>query len=60
MTGRQWKQYRTKGATLRAEEGDETVDELADEAAKAKKELRESTKTGEKVQQESEHSGKQH
>ncbi len=41
---------------MRAEEGDETVDELADEAAKAKKELRESTETGKKVQ-ESEHSG---
>lgn len=48
-----------KERTLRAEEGDETVDELADEAAKAKKELRESTQTGEKVQQESEQSGKQ-
>lgn len=39
---------------MRAEEGDETVDELADEAAKAKKELRESTATGKKVQQEAE------
>ena len=35
---------------MRAEEGDETIGELADEAAKTKKELRESTETGEKVQ----------
>jgi hypothetical protein len=40
------------GETMRAEEGDETIDELADEAAKAKKELRESTETGEKVQKQ--------
>lgn len=39
---------------MRAEEGDESIDEMADEAAKAKKELRESTKTGEKVQNEQE------
>jgi len=37
---------------LRAEEGDESIDELADEAAQAKKELRESTEAGEKVQQQ--------
>ena len=37
---------------MRAEEGDETVDELADEAAKAKKQLRENTKTGKQVQEE--------
>lgn len=49
-----------KGMTLRAEEGDESIDELADEAAKTKKELRESTEAGEKVQQESKDSGKQH
>jgi len=36
---------------MRAEEGDETVDELADEAAKAKKQLRENTKTGKQVQE---------
>jgi hypothetical protein len=36
---------------VRAEEGDETVAELADEAAKAKKELKESTETGKKVQE---------
>ena len=35
---------------MRAEEGDESIDELADEAAKTKEELRESTETGEKVQ----------
>jgi hypothetical protein len=35
---------------MRAEEGDESIKEFADEAAKAKKELRESTETGEKVQ----------
>jgi hypothetical protein len=38
--------------TMRAEEGDETIDELADEAAKTKKELRESTETGAKVQKQ--------
>jgi hypothetical protein len=41
---------------MRAEEGDETVDELADEAARARKELKESTATGKKVQEESEDS----
>jgi hypothetical protein len=35
---------------MRAEEGDESIKEFADEAAQAKKELRESTETGEKVQ----------
>jgi hypothetical protein len=39
---------------MRAEEGDESVDEMADEAAKTKKELRESTDTGEKVQKQEE------
>ncbi len=39
---------------MRAEEGDESVGEMADEAAKTKKELRESTDTGEKVQKEEE------
>lgn len=39
---------------MRAEEGDETVGEMADEAAKTKKELRESTDTGEKVQKQEE------
>jgi hypothetical protein len=38
---------------MRAEEGDETVEELADEAAKTKNELKESTETGKKVQEES-------
>ena len=42
---------------MRAEEGDESIGELADEAAKAKKELKESTGTGEKVQQQSKDSG---
>ena len=37
---------------MRAEEGDESIDELADEAAKTKKELRESTETGAKVQEQ--------
>jgi hypothetical protein len=45
---------------VRAEEGDETVDELADEAAKAKKELKESTEAGARVQNEAADSGKQH
>ena len=39
---------------MRAEEGDESIDELADEAKKTQKELRESTDAGEKVQKESE------
>ncbi|HEX4390829.1 MAG TPA: hypothetical protein VH084_04700 [Mycobacterium sp.] len=43
---------------MRAEEGDESIDELADEAAKAKKELRESTDTGEKVQRQEGRAGK--
>ena len=45
---------------MRAEEGDESIDELADEAAKTKKELRESTETGEKVQGQQARAGKQH
>ncbi|MFZ0227059.1 MAG: hypothetical protein WA622_04805 [Mycobacterium sp.] len=45
---------------MRAEEGDESIGELADEAAKAKQELKESTETGAKVQKETEDSGKQH
>ena len=45
---------------LRAEEGDESIDELAVEAAKAKKELRESTEAGEKVQRQSKDSTKKH
>lgn len=45
---------------MRAEEGDESIGELADDAAKAKKELRESTETGAKVQKEAKDSGKQH
>jgi hypothetical protein len=40
---------------MRAEEGDETVDELADEAAKAKKQLRDNTTTGKQVQGETQH-----
>jgi hypothetical protein len=42
---------------MRAEEGDETIGELADEAAKTKKELRESTETGEKVQKQENNAG---
>lgn len=53
MTGRQRKRCRWTGVTLRAEEGDETVEELADEAAKTKKKLNESTETGKRVQEES-------
>ncbi len=44
---------------MRVEEGDETVEELADEAAKTKNELKESTETGKKVQ-DSQESGRQH
>lgn len=36
---------------MRAEEGDETVDDFADEAAEAKQKLKESTETGKKVQE---------
>jgi hypothetical protein len=43
---------------MRAEEGDETIGELADEAAKAKKELRESTEAGAKVQKQEEDADK--
>ncbi|BBY06216.1 hypothetical protein [Mycobacterium noviomagense] len=39
---------------MRAEEGDESVKDFADEARDAKKELRESTETGKKVQKQSE------
>jgi hypothetical protein len=35
---------------MRAEEGDESVKDYAHEAAETKKELRESTEAGEKVQ----------
>jgi hypothetical protein len=42
---------------MRAEEGDETIGELADEAAKTKKELRESTETGAKVQKQEKNAG---
>jgi hypothetical protein len=37
---------------MRAEEGDESIGEMADEAAKTKKERREATETGEKVQKQ--------
>ena len=37
---------------MRAEEGDESIKEFADEASKAKKELRETTEIGEKVQKD--------
>ena len=43
--------------TLRAEEGDEAVEEQADEAAKTKKGLNESTKMGKQVREEAD-SGK--
>lgn len=42
---------------MRAEEGDETVEELADEAARARKELRENTQTGKRVQEASKDAG---
>ncbi len=50
---------RTNGDIVRAEEGDESVKELAEEAEEAKKELKESTTTGKKVQEESESDDKQ-
>jgi hypothetical protein len=43
---------------MRAEEGDETIGEMADEAAKTKKELRESTETGAEVQKQQKDAGK--
>ncbi len=43
---------------MRAEEGDESVKELADEAAKTKKVLRESTETGEQVQKHEHDAGR--
>jgi len=45
---------------MRAEEGDESIDEMADDAAKTDKELRESTKSGENVQKQEWHAGKRH
>jgi hypothetical protein len=43
---------------MRAEEGDQSIGEMADDAAKAKKELKESTETGEKVQKQENDAGK--
>jgi hypothetical protein len=62
MSGRPRQRHhiREGGETLRAEEGDETVEELADEAAKTKNELKQSTETGKKVQEESQDSSHQH
>jgi hypothetical protein len=45
---------------MRAEEGDETIEELSDDAAKTKKELRESTETGAKVQSQEKDIGERH
>jgi hypothetical protein len=62
MSGRPRRRYLDNegGAIVRAEEGDESIGELADEAAKAKKNLKESTEAGEKVQKESKEAGQQH
>jgi hypothetical protein len=62
MSGRRHRRHLDNegGSIVRAEEGDESIGELADDAAKAKKELRESTETGAKVQKEAQDSGKQH
>jgi hypothetical protein len=38
---------------VRAEEGDESVKELADDAQEARKELKETTTTGKKAQEQS-------
>jgi hypothetical protein len=43
---------------MRAEEGDQSIGEMADDAAKAKKELKDSTETGEKVQKQEKGAGK--
>jgi hypothetical protein len=43
---------------MRAEEGDQSIGEMADDAAKAKKELKDSTETGEKVQKQEKEAGK--
>jgi hypothetical protein len=45
---------------MRAEEGDESVNELADDAAKAKKELRESTESGADAQKQQGDASKRH
>jgi hypothetical protein len=45
---------------MRAEEGDESINELADDAAKAKKELRESTESGEDAQKQQGDASKRH
>jgi hypothetical protein len=45
---------------MRAEEGDESIDEMADEAAKTNKELKETTDAGKKAQEESTESQKAH
>jgi len=45
---------------MRAEEGDESIDEMADEAAKTNKELKETTEAGKKAQEESADSSKDH
>jgi hypothetical protein len=43
---------------MRAEEGDESVEEMADEAAKTNKELKGTTEAGKKAQEESADSGR--
>ena len=43
---------------MRAEEGDESINELADEAAESKKKLRESTESGENAQKQERDAGK--
>ena len=45
---------------MRAEEGDESIDEMADDAAKTNKELRESTESGEKAQKQQGDASKRH
>ena len=45
---------------MRAEEGDESINELAGDAAQAKKELRESTESGEKAQKQQGDASKRH
>ncbi|MBV8180594.1 MAG: hypothetical protein JO045_17700 [Mycobacterium sp.] len=44
---------------MRAEEGDESINDLADEAAKTKQELRENTSTGKQVQEQDKQEQKQ-
>jgi hypothetical protein len=57
MTGSPLGRHRISegGRNLAREEGDESIDDPTDEAAKTKKELRENTSTGKQVQEQGKH-----